>query len=78
MYKENINAAYAIFSKSIKKWELTAGLRVENTNAKGHQIKNDSSFKRNYTNLFPNVGVSYNANEKNQFNFSYSRRITPS
>jgi hypothetical protein len=26
--------------------------------------------------LFPNVGLSYSANEKNQFNFSYSRRIS--
>ena len=76
LYKENINAAYAILSKSIKKWELTAGLRLENTIAKGDQLSTDSSFKRNYTNLFPNVGVGYNLSEKNQFNFSYSRRIT--
>lgn len=75
IYKENINAVYAIFSKSMKKWELSAGLRLENTNAKGQQIVRDSSFKRDYTNLFPNVGLSYNASEKNQFNFSYSRRI---
>jgi iron complex outermembrane recepter protein len=75
IYKENINAVYAIFSKSMKKWELSAGLRLENTNAKGQQIVKDSSFKRNYTNLFPNVGLSYSASEKNQFNFSYSRRI---
>lgn len=75
IYKENINAAYLIFSKSIKKWELNAGLRMENTIARGHQLSNDSSFKRNYTNLFPNVGVGYNASEKNQFNFSYSRRV---
>jgi outer membrane receptor protein involved in Fe transport len=76
VYNENINAAYAIFSKSIKKWELSAGLRLENTIAKGHQRSNDSSFKRDYTNLFPNAGISYNMNEKNQFSFSYSRRIT--
>ncbi|MBN8878116.1 MAG: TonB-dependent receptor [Sphingobacteriales bacterium] len=76
IYDENINAAYAILSRSIKKWELTAGLRMENTIAKGHQISNDSSFKRNYTNLFPNVGAGYNMNEKNQFNLSYSRRIS--
>ncbi len=76
IYEENINAAYAIFSKTIKKWELTAGLRLENTIAEGRQIKSDSSFKRDYTNLFPNFGVGYNANEKNQFNLSYSRRIT--
>lgn len=76
VYKENINAAYAILSKSIKKkWELTAGLRLENTIARGHQMSNDSTFKRNYTNLFPNVGVGFNANEKNQLNLSYSRRI---
>lgn len=76
IYDENINAAYAILSRTIKKWELTAGLRVENTIAKGHQISNDSSFKRDYTNLFPNVGAGYNMNEKNQFNLSYSRRIS--
>ena len=76
IYEENINAAYAIFSKTIKKWNLIAGLRVENTNAKGHQVRNDSSFSRHYTNLFPNVGAGYELNDKNQFNFSYSRRIS--
>ncbi|HET9431698.1 MAG TPA: outer membrane beta-barrel family protein, partial [Chitinophagaceae bacterium] len=76
VYNETINAAYLIFSKSSKKWELTAGLRLENTISKGHQISNDSTFKRDYTNLFPNLGVGYTANEKNQFNFSYSRRIS--
>jgi iron complex outermembrane receptor protein len=76
IYDENINAGYVILSRSIKKWELTAGLRLENTIAKGHQISNDSSFKRDYTNLFPNVGAGYNMNEKNQFNLSYSRRIS--
>jgi iron complex outermembrane receptor protein len=76
IYTENINAAYAILSKTIKKWNLIAGLRLENTNAKGYQIQNDSSFTRHYTNLFPNLGVGYDMSEKNQFNFSYSRRIT--
>ncbi|MEO8417058.1 MAG: TonB-dependent receptor, partial [Ginsengibacter sp.] len=75
VYDENINAAYSILSKSIKKWELTAGLRLENTVSKGNQLTNDSTFKRNYTNLFPNVGVGFKANKKNQFNMSYSRRV---
>lgn len=75
LYTENVNAAYAIFSTSIKKWELSGGLRLENTNAKGTQVKGDSSFKRNYTNLFPNVSAMYNVNEKNQLGLSYSRRI---
>ncbi len=75
LYDENINAAYAIFSKSFKKLELTAGLRLENTISKGHQLSNDSTFKRDYTNLFPNVGASFALNDKNQVNFSYSRRV---
>ncbi|TMI75098.1 MAG: TonB-dependent receptor [Bacteroidetes bacterium] len=76
VYSENINATYVIFSKTVKKkWNLTGGLRMENTNATGHQIRNDSSFTRHYTNLFPNIGIGYDMSEKNQFNFSYSRRI---
>jgi iron complex outermembrane receptor protein len=75
IYKENINAAYAILSKKLEKWDFTAGLRVENTVSKGIQIKNDSAFNRNYTNLFPNLGVGYAAGKKNQINMSYSRRV---
>jgi outer membrane receptor protein involved in Fe transport len=75
IYKENINAAYTILTKTIKKWEVTGGLRLENTISKGRQVKTDSIFKRNYTNLFPNAGIAYNANDKNQLNLSYSRRI---
>ncbi len=75
IYKENVNAAYATITSNIKKWEFTGGLRMENTNASGTQQQNDSSFKRNYTNLFPSAGVAYNINEKNQLSFAYSRRI---
>lgn len=75
IYTENVNAAYAIFSMSIKKLDFTGGLRLENTNAKGSQVKNDSSFTREYTNLFPNASVGYNVNDKNQLGVSYSRRI---
>lgn len=76
VYDENINAAYVIVSKSIKKLELNAGLRIENTVSRGHQLTNDSTFTRNYTNLFPNLGVGFNANKKNQLNLSYSRRVS--
>ncbi|MEJ7829353.1 MAG: outer membrane beta-barrel family protein, partial [Segetibacter sp.] len=76
VYDENITAAYTILSKKIKKWDLIAGLRLENTMSKGHQVKIDSSFNRNYTNLFPNAGIGFSANNKNQINFSYSRRVS--
>ncbi len=75
IYKENVNAAYAILTKTFKKWEFTGGLRLENTNASGTQKLNDSSFQRNYTNLFPNAGAVYTINDKHQLSFAYSRRI---
>ncbi len=78
-YKENINAVYLNYSKEMKKWSIQAGLRLENTNYQGHQFgnptKTDSSFKNSYTSLFPTLYVGYNPSEKNQFGFSYGRRI---
>lgn len=79
VYKENINAAYLNMNKQVKKWGFQGGLRLENTNYSGRQFGNplrlDSAFKRSYTGLFPTMFVSYNANEKNQYGFSFGRRI---
>jgi outer membrane receptor protein involved in Fe transport len=79
-YKENINAAYVSLNKQLnKKWGVQAGLRFENTNLEGLQYGNptkpDSAFKRSYSNLFPTVYVSYQANKDNQFGASFGRRI---
>lgn len=76
IYDENINAAYVNANKQWGKWSLQAGLRLENTHAKGFQVTNDSTFTRNFTNLFPSAFVSYAANKSNNFTLSYSRRIT--
>ncbi|HEY5370529.1 MAG TPA: TonB-dependent receptor [Hanamia sp.] len=79
IYKENINAAYFNYNKQIKKWGIQAGLRAENTNADGNQLGNstrpDSSFTKNYVDLFPTVFVSYQANKENTFSANYGRRI---
>ena len=79
-YKENINAAYVNFSKEFKKWSLQTGLRLENTNYKGNQfgnpVKPDSTFNKSYTGLFPTMFAGYKLNDKNQFGFSFGRRIS--
>ncbi len=79
IYKENINAAYLNASKQMKKLGLQAGLRLEHTHANGNQmgnaIRRDSSFTRDYVNLFPTIFASYQLNKKNTFAFSYGRRI---
>jgi hypothetical protein len=81
LYKENINAAYLNFNKTIKRFSLQTGLRLENTNGNGHQLGNvkiaDSSFVNHYTNLFPTAYLSYNVDTAghNVLVLSYGRRI---
>lgn len=79
LYKENINAAYLSVNKQFKKLGVQLGMRYENTSYTGKQYgnptRNDSSFKRNYGSLFPTLFMSYKANDKNQFAFSFGRRI---
>ena len=60
-YQENINAAYLMFSKSINKFVLKAGFRVENTNMDGRAIlPKDTTFVINRTDLFPYLHLSRN------------------
>ncbi|MFL5787626.1 MAG: outer membrane beta-barrel protein, partial [Flavisolibacter sp.] len=75
IYDENINAAYVNINRKFKKFSVQLGLRLENTIAKGHQVTNDSTFRRNFTNLFPTSYFSYELNKNNQLTLSYGRRI---
>jgi hypothetical protein len=75
IYEENINALYVNASKQIKKVGLQLGLRMENTNAKGNQITDRKTFKRNYSQLFPTAYVSYAVNKTNNLGLSYGKRI---
>ena len=84
-YKENINAAYLNFNKQYKGFMIQLGVRVENSNITGKSVgktKNgvgyyvyDSTFDRNYTNLFPSASITFNKNPMSQWGLSYSRRI---
>lgn len=84
-YKENINALYVNYNRPFKGFLVQAGLRVENTNIvgvsngqkniAGNYIAYDSTFKRDYTDFFPSVAVTFNKNPMSQFGLSYSRRI---
>ena len=88
IYEENINAAYVNYSRPFgKKWTSQLGLRLENTNAKGHStgyeydpaqekfVAADKEFNRNYTQLFPTAYIQYKPSEKNSFVINYGRRI---
>ena len=76
VYEENINAAYVNLSLPLsKKWSVQAGLRLENTNAKGIQLTTGEAFDRHYTQLFPTTYFQYKVNDKNTFGANLGRRI---
>ena len=80
-YTEQVAAAYAILDAKLGKLlKLSAGLRVENTASRGRLLSmqeiDDTDVKRDYTNLFPNVGLSFNDGETHALSLSIGRRIT--
>ena len=76
IYKENVNAAYVNYSRSLsKKWFGQFGLRLENTNATGDQVTTGQKFDRHYTQLFPTAFIQFKPSDKNSFVLNYGRRI---
>ncbi|GAC1423035.1 MAG: outer membrane beta-barrel family protein [Flavisolibacter sp.] len=84
-YNETIDAAYFNYASKYKSINIKAGVRVENTisKARSQGLKNtasgylsyDSSFRRQYTDIFPSASLGFNLNASNQISFGYNRRI---
>lgn len=80
-YTEQVAAAYAILDAKLGEFfKLSAGLRVENTDSRGRLMSmqeiDDTDVSRNYTDLFPNVGLSFDDGEAHSLSLSVGRRIT--
>jgi len=80
-YLEKIAAAYLIISATpTERISINAGIRVENTSSLGELVSAtpgpDDVVPRNYTSLFPNVGISYSDQENHALSLSIGRRIT--
>ncbi len=75
-YTENIYAAYAIYGNKWKKLSYQLGIRSEYSDIKTALKKSGVSNPRDYLDFFPSAHFSYEVNEKNQFQLSYSRRLT--
>ncbi len=78
-YTEDVLAAYVNYSYRKDKWNLQAGLRAENTHSLGLLESEldiaDGRVERDYLNLFPSGGVTYQVNDINTLSMNYSRRI---
>ena len=75
IYKENVNAVYGNYTRTIKKWNIVTGLRVEQTNTISNSITASQLNKNSYVDFFPNISVGYTKNDNNVFGLSYRKSI---
>jgi len=77
VYDEKIDAGYVNLNKDYKNFSVQAGLRAEYTSstANGDSANVVQIIPRHYLDLFPSLFINHTINDKNEINFSYSRRI---
>ncbi len=76
IYEEHINAGYVNYNLDRSKWSTQLGLRAEQTVARGTNKTADTSFNRNYINLFPSGAVQRHIDANNDLGLTLSRRVT--
>ena len=74
-FTERIYAVYAMLGNKIKKFSYQLGLRGELSDIRTGLIKTNQINRRQYFNLFPSTSLSYELDEKNTLQLSYSYRI---
>jgi iron complex outermembrane recepter protein len=74
-YFENVNAAYASFGGTVKKFSYKAGLRVEQSNISIDNSQVENKQENHYTDFFPSVFMSQKLPKNHEVQLSYSRRI---
>ncbi|MBL0101288.1 MAG: TonB-dependent receptor family protein [Saprospiraceae bacterium] len=80
-YNENVIAGYLNYSRKLNaKWNASAGLRVENTNATGDLIAflpqlEEAPVDFNYNSFFPSAGLTYQHHPEHVYSLNYGRRI---
>ncbi|MEI9917684.1 MAG: TonB-dependent receptor [Bacteroidota bacterium] len=76
---EYINAAYVLGKLDVEKWELNAGVRVENTN-QGYKLKNPQGITpdstQHYTDILPSMMAKYRINSNTALRFSYYKGLS--
>ena len=74
-FQENIQAAYAVLSQGVARFDLQAGLRAEHASRDFSLAEPAANYPFSYQSLFPSGVVMYNVSDATQVKASYSRRI---
>ncbi|MEM6395293.1 MAG: TonB-dependent receptor [Bacteroidota bacterium] len=80
-YDERVYAGYVSYARQLnQKWSLSAGLRMEATDATGDlrafdPDRQEPPVEFDYISWFPSAGLTYQAGPQHAFNLNYGRRI---
>jgi len=74
-YREDVQAAYVNYSNDSEKWNVSLGLRAEQTNIKSKSVFNNETNNQNYLEWFPTVSISHDLTEKWIIYTNYKRSI---
>ena len=74
-FTQNVNAAYTQFGQKIDDFSYLMGLRMEKTHIEIDQRTSNIFKKKEYTDWFTTLNLSYEFNEKENITLGYSRRI---
>ena len=75
-FEDNVLAAYVTYSQDFEDWGYQVGLRAESSSYTGTLPETQQTFENDYPiSLFPSVFVTRKLNDKDNLQFSYSRRI---
>lgn len=75
-YTENVNAVYAIYSGTYKKFSYKGGLRFEQTNIKGVLDIGNKVNTQHYFDFFPSVFISQKLPKNHELQLAYRRSIS--
>lgn len=75
LYKENINALYAILGNKVNKFSYQLGLRGELTHVTTTLKQTHEVNPRKYLNFFPSAHITYDLPHGHAVQVSYSRRV---
>jgi outer membrane receptor protein involved in Fe transport len=74
-YDMDIYSAYATFGQKFEKFSYQLGARLESYKVNADFNKGQQNFKDDYITVYPSAYLTYNLNEKNMLQLSYSRRV---
>lgn len=74
-FDEHIHAVYGVLGQRVGKFDLEAGVRLEQAATEFHLATSGESYDNDYFSVFPSGLVAYNPTEAHQLKLSYSKRI---